>query len=206
MTDVGARTWECTINGTAGGQPVVNRFGVQDIDSSPMAGSVVALHVKTGWIDNILPVMSEKYVFEDVRVVNFASPPVEAMLDGDATEGGVAGEMSPGNVAVCASFRTGFSGGSFRGRMYLGGVPLSPGDPDDPNHLATDFLTNYQNAMEAWYQDLIDDDLQPIVISRYNKAAVPTPPHKRTTPILVGITSVSVNSRLDSQRRRLGRQ
>jgi hypothetical protein len=43
-------------------------------------------------------------------------------------------------------------------------------------------------------------------LSYYDKVANPTPPHLRTTPVFYPFQSVKMHPRLDSQRRRLGKE
>lgn len=50
------------------------------------------------------------------------------------------------------------------------------------------------------------DHPQLVCLSYYDKATVPIPPHLRTAPAVYTITSTAVHGRVDSQRKRLGRE
>lgn len=43
-------------------------------------------------------------------------------------------------------------------------------------------------------------------VSYYSKEVTPTPPHLRSTPLVVPVTTVEVHPRVDTQRRRLGKE
>lgn len=105
------------------------------------------------------------------------------------------GGVSPGNVAVCVTKRTPLRGRSYRGRMYLPGIPDSQvaGSYLTSAHLiiinakVATLLTRTVSAGTAFLS----------VISRYNNNA------PRGTGVSTIVSGMTANLRVDSQRRRL---
>jgi len=109
--------------------------------------------------------------------------------------GTVAGVAAPSNVAVCVSHRTGLAGRSYRGRTYLMGIAENV---YTDNHLDT----TYPAAFGTLVQDMMDDlytagSYVHVVASFYHNHA------PRATAQITPVTYLQVNSRLDTQRRRL---
>lgn len=100
------------------------------------------------------------------------------------------------------SFKTGHSGRSFAGRVYVLAVPL--GYYNTPNTLNPLNAAAYVTVFDTLRIDLNTAGFPLGVLSRYNKDAVPTPPHKRATGLLSDVVSVTTKDNIvDSQRRRL---
>lgn len=119
---------------------------------------------------------------------------VSNVADGPA--GGTAAALENG-IALCASLRTGFSGRSFRGRLYVPGISSSNGG-SDPNHVGGTYATNMQTAVTNTFQGT-GVRAGWGVLSRVHNGLL------RENAICTPITSVVVNTRLDSQRRRMPR-
>lgn len=110
------------------------------------------------------------------------------------TAGLAGGGAAAGNAALVVSLRTGFTGRSFRGRNYLGGLTQTV------QNTATTVTAGYAVAVAAAWQDLIDAlnlaSFVLSVLSRYTGGAL------RVVGLLTEIVTVIVNTTLDSQRRR----
>jgi hypothetical protein len=98
------------------------------------------------------------------------------------------------NAAMCISLRTNFTGRSFRGRFYLGGI-------DATNQLnAQNFTTAGAAAFAGVMEDFIDAlaaiNQTLVVVSNYAAGVV------RVVALATEIISVIVDTKIDSQRRR----
>jgi hypothetical protein len=101
---------------------------------------------------------------------------------------------APANVAVVASWRTGHSGRSYRGRNYIGGIPINSyeGNTVDP-----DYVAGWIGAYTALISAAAAEDYTWVVGSAYHNNA------PREAGIVTPITNVLVDNRVDTQRRRL---
>jgi hypothetical protein len=112
----------------------------------------------------------------------------------------------PNGLTFAITLRTGFAGRSFRGRWYVpnlteGGATEEP----DLNKIKPDIAVGLADTTNAMISQvtLADAGAAMCVLSRFNKDAVPAPPHQRPT----GIPTVVLNAGfhdlfMDYQRRR----
>jgi hypothetical protein len=104
-------------------------------------------------------------------------------------------QQVPNNCSVAVSMKTARRGRSYRGRIYHIGLAE---DEVEKNDLVGNFHYNLQTA----YEDLLTTvnavpDCTMVVVSRYsNKVA-------RSVGVATAITGAVVNTKIDSQRRRL---
>lgn len=120
---------------------------------------------------------------------------VKEYTDGLPISGNHAAAAStPGNAALVVTFRTGLAGRSFRGRNYIGGLPLVM---DDPNHFTDAFAAALQAAYATLPTVLDTLTLTHVVASRWINGVL------RTTGAATPVTGYTVNDQVDSQRRRL---
>lgn len=99
----------------------------------------------------------------------------------------------PGNVTYCVTWVTGLRGRSFRGRTYAVGLDKGATLGNYLNYAAqTAFLSKWQALLEAWPSSWVMG-----VVSRHTGKA------PRTAGVFTEIQSCTINSALDSQRRRL---
>lgn len=112
--------------------------------------------------------------------------------------GTLSGDPMPNQVAAVASLYTAFRGRSFRGRIFHLGLTEAQ---VAGNHLATGIA----GQLEAAYQGLIlltmvgNPDYQLVVVSYWRNKVL------RSQGLATDVVRVSVNSRVDSQRRRMPR-
>lgn len=102
----------------------------------------------------------------------------------------------PNNVTFATRLNTGFTGRSRRGRSYFAGVPADALDTDK-QHITSTWQTLVMGAFADLLTALVTAGFELAVASTIEDG-VP-----RTTGLVTPISSVSVNTTLDSQRRRL---
>lgn len=100
------------------------------------------------------------------------------------------------------ALKTGQAGRSFRGRAYVLAVPS--GYYNSANTLDPLNAAAYVALFDTLREDLNTAGFPLGILSRFNKDAVPTPPHKRAEGLLTDVVTVtSADNIVDSQRRRL---
>lgn len=108
----------------------------------------------------------------------------------------VAGDAMPNNVALVFSLRTGFVGRSFRGRFYIPGLAESA---VSGNNIVSGTLTYAQQVGTALVTLFAAGGLT-VVVASYVANGV-----QRTTAVATPVQTVLINTRVDTQRRRLPR-
>lgn len=104
----------------------------------------------------------------------------------------------------CIKLTTGHRGRSMRGRFYVFAITLGFYDGTDPNMLSTVGQTTWVYALQTFIDDMITASHPLGVLSRYDKALYPTPPHLRPEGILTDyVSATSTDRTVDSQNRRL---
>jgi len=178
------------------GIPVVNRMyctqttpvGSDDLDDAGVAATDFYNDFKTRQHSSC--VLSNITV-TDVSVANGQQLIIPFGTGNTGTGGGAA---LPANAALVASLRTAYTGRSFRGRFYLGGIStdylvdaqhLSTGIASDLGGFMVDFITALQAANKTL-----------VVVSRYANKVL------RVVALATEIISILVNTEIDSQRRR----
>lgn len=156
------------------------------------------------WVDSYLSVLSNAHTYVGMSINDLGADPGNTFEDIEATpvQGDVAEPALPNNVALKATFVGGQNAYPRRGGVYL----LPPTEAQVGGNFTT---TTFETAIEAIMQILIDEVSAPIlgralvIVSRYNKALYPTPPHKRPEGVSNTVASITVKRRMDTQRRRL---
>ena len=184
------------MNATQNGIPIVNRFFVT-MTGSPTSGDLDDSIVETLAFFNALKSgLHPSYVLQnitatDVSVVNGTQTILPLTTSNVGTGPGA---PMAANAAMCISLRTNFTGRSFRGRFYLGGI-------DATNQLsAQNFTTAGAAAFAGVMEDFIDAlaaiNQTLVVVSNYALGVV------RVVALATEIISVIVDTKIDSQRRR----
>jgi len=188
---------EIVLNAVQNGVPIVNAFNVKDTATHDAALlESYANAVLTWWRDTISDIISNSYVLQNIKVTSLAASTGPQFILPVTTDnqGSLTGEQVAGNAAVVVSWRTANIGRSFRGRTYQGGLDAA----------ATDTAQTVSSAFAAGVADSFQALLDAIetvggvlcVLSRFaDKVA-------RVTGILTEITSIIVDTKIDSQRRR----
>jgi hypothetical protein len=167
------------------------------------AGDVgnLAEAAKTAWQTNMLPVQTADLRLTAIRVTDLSSLSGQQYTAASTGVGSLAGSGLPANACLAFTFSTAVRSRSSRGRMFLGG--LSQSDTMDPQHIAASRVTQKLNAFEAFRlacQSAPAANAWTLAVVSYYTAGAP-----RVTPVVTTVTSVRLNNRIDSQRRRLGR-
>lgn len=104
----------------------------------------------------------------------------------------------------CIKLLTGHRGRSFRGRFYMMGLAANAYRTDDPNRLLPAGVSGILSMVDVLRTDLATAAHPLGVLSRFNKDAVPTPPHERAFGLLTDVTSVAATDDIvDGQSRRM---
>jgi hypothetical protein len=127
----------------------------------------------------------------DIRVDNGLTATVPVTVNGSGT---IATAPSPNNIAVVMSWRTGFSGRSFRGRTFYAGIANT--EVSD-NLISTTLAANLLADATTLLNDLIAGGHNLVVFSQYADGA------PRVTGVGTPINQAIIDNRIDTQRRRL---
>lgn len=174
-------------------------FGVRkDTPWSLSHMATLAASVET-WC-NSAPVIrfATTFALINVRVTDLSSssgPVVEVPIV-PVTRGTGGGDQMPNNVAVVCTLRTLNRGRSYRGRVYLAG--FVEGAIQD-NAIVTVAAGDLNTWMDSLIPAIAPSDASLAVISRYENNA------PRAVGIATDVVGIDVNTRVDTQRRRLPR-
>lgn len=180
------------------GQQIENTMYFRFDSGSPSVSDLntLAAAVESWFVTQIMFYMSNNITYHETNVVDLttATSPTGYSLAEQGSTGNVASPALPGNVCICASFRSTQRGRSARGRNYLAGLPesLVTGNVVDTALLANitsgyDIILTTPFAGWTW-----------VIVSRYN-AGVP-----RVAGTTFDVVSAGfVDDVIDSQRRRL---
>ena len=117
--------WQITLNWAFNGFHCANVLHyLQYGDPAPVEPqTVLSGYVNGTIIPKMAALQSTSVQYRNYAIKKlFPLPALEpTFYSPDSSEGSVAGDPLPGNVALCFTKRTGFAGRQFRGRFYLGG-------------------------------------------------------------------------------------
>lgn len=150
----------------------------------------------TWWNAYLKPQQSNDVTLSKIvcKALDTDSSPAIEFTSGLPDTGAINDVAAPGNVTLAVKWSSGLAGRSYRGRTFHIGLCVT--------QLMRDHVgTTLQEALHDAYVALLDavsgGDLTLVVVSRFHNNA------RRTTAVTTPITGVSVESTLDSQRRRL---
>lgn len=187
------------------GQKVENTLYVeQDIPWTSELLNVAATTTIDWWIANYAPIVSDLVDLREVTVTDLTSATSgQVSVPAVDASGGFAGGSAPSNVSFCVSFRTALRGRAFRGRNYIVGVPLA--QLVGVNNVLSVYANNAGAAYAQFGEDMLANDFHWVVVSRFSGV---DPETGNPIPRVAGVTTpvisvVTVDTTLDSQRRRL---
>lgn len=162
----------------------------------------MATAVRSAWVTNVIPLQASSLTLTDVQVVDLTSNTGNEGTASGTTNGTAVGTALSSNVAITWSWKISrrYRGG--HPRTYIAGCPQSA--QTTPNTILASAITSHVAAANA-----IRNAINAVIVG--GSTAFMAVPHyvkdgvRLTTPDWSYINSVSVDSRLDSQRRRLGR-
>lgn len=176
-----------------------------------MANTLAAFQNATsGPLKGLTPMQSASFTWSTITVSDLGGDAGQ-LIGACSITGAVSGTALPPQCAVALSW--GITG-RWRGgkpRTYIPGIPHTAQTADPGAALAPTYVTS-ANAAAAAFQLAVNSiavtgGLAELgVVSYYNKTANPTPPHLRSTPMWFPYTGHRVHARLDSQRRRSGKE
>lgn len=169
------------------------------LDDEPDAAALtaVAVMLKEWWIAQRQAETSNQVSLNAIEVRGMASqssPSVEYTV-GMPLVGAATQQSFPNNVTVAVKLLTGMGGRSGKGRQFV--IGLHTAKLIDPNHLTTAAV----NELTLAYNELINtglfENVRLAVASFFHNGVA------RATAVVTPCTNATVDSTLDSQRRRL---
>lgn len=184
------------MNYTQNGIPVVNRFYLTKTTPPTSADLDDAIVVTLAFYQDLRAFQHESCILQnitatDVHVAN-GTQVIFVLTTGNV--GQITTAPAAANAAFCVSMRTSFTGRSFRGRFYLGGLGqqnLLNAQTFQPANAATlaSVFTDFITALGVINQTLV-------VVSNYANKVL------RAVALATEIISIIVDTKVDSQRRR----
>jgi len=184
------------LNGIQNGVPIVNRFFVT-MTGAPSSADLDDVITETLAFWNVFKAgIHNSYTLQnitatDVHVAN-GTQTILPLTTGNT--GSVGNDAAAGNAAIVVSLRTNFTGRSFRGRFYMGGLPV------DVFQNAQNITSGQAATIAGWFEDFIDAlaaiNMTLVVVSNFAAGVV------RVVALATEIISVIVDTKVDSQRRR----
>lgn len=184
------------MNGVQNGIPVVNRFYVT-LSAAPSSADLDDVIIATlAFWNDLKASIHNSYTLAnitatDVHVAN-GTQTILPLTTGNV--GSAGGDAAAANAAVCISLRTNFTGRSFRGRMYIGGLPNAA--LLNAQNVTTAAAAAYAGYMEDFIDALTAINMTLVVVSKFASGVA------RVVNLATEIISVIVDTKLDSQRRR----
>lgn len=181
---------------------VLHAYGFNAAGYSQAELDSLASTFRTAWVSNVIPLQDGDLTLGSVLTQDLST---DIGLQGSATgttPGTNVGSSISANAACCWSWKI---ANRYRGghpRTYIGGLNLNA--LTNPNTLVASYVTSQlaaANAVRTAVNGLVvgADNWVLGCVSYYTAGAL------RPTPLFRAFTSVSVDNRVDSQRRRLGR-
>lgn len=167
------------------------------LSGSPSGADLAALALAgyNWWSADGRDLLSNEVTLRQARATDMTSQgaPVAIEVSGDA--GTVAQPSLPLGSALVTSLRTALRGRSYRGRQYWSGIPITA--QDDPTNVTSTFATALGTAIGQLLSDIAALGFDAVIASKQHNGAVTNPAATNE------ITDVIVDTKLDSQRRRL---
>lgn len=188
---------EAVLKCTQNGIPVNNVFNIDAghavtlTDLQNVAGILATWWDTTAYLYFHTSLVFSEIVVTDISVANGQQVTVVTVTHPAGVQGGAA---AGANVALCTTWRTSHIGRSFRGRTYWGGLPQSY--LQDAQTFTSAALTNMSAVAADLRTSLQTAGYILSVLSKYANLV------QRIAGLLTQITSIVLDSKVDSQRRR----
>jgi len=177
------------INYTFFGESVSNVLNFEDLSSpgSPRV-ALASGELLVSWVANIMPLLSLDIVLNSVQSydLNSATAPVALSSSSPGTTGGVAVEAEYVFASARIKMTTGLRGPSFRGRIFVPGVPVSE---VGNGLLGSNFRSDLNTAFGQVRADMSAQDFQLSVLSTVS-GGVPRPTGVLTPVTVTGVPEV----------------
>lgn len=193
---------EVTFQGTYGDRTWANVLHLVWDETTPgrlSAGlDTIATQMETAYVTNILDAMSDKVTLVDIKVQDVDSEGGLSVLRPVGDPGGEAGAGMPGNVAILVTKNDDHARSQRAGRFFFVGALEGDTDTNSPSTLNAGGIARWVAATGGFYTDLSGtaggSDFYPVVLHKSSAPSGYTP---------YSLNSLSLNSRLATQRRRL---
>ena len=188
---------EAVFNAIQNGVPVVNVFHIKDSathDAALLESYADALD--TWWLTYMQPILSNSYVLTSIVATSLETGTGPQFIKSFSSghQGALTGEQVAGNAAAVISWRTASIGRSYRGRTYIGGLDAAA--TDTAQAVSASFASALSAAAVALTSAVAGVGGALCVLSRYLDKVL------RVVGLLTEITSIIVDTKIDSQRRR----
>lgn len=198
----------CVQTGTYGGVSMANVFHISAVPSdtpfTPAGVAAVAVIVRNAYVARFKSFISTSGSIGACIAQDLSSDTGASGVAPGSTAGTDAAVAGPANVALCITWKIDrhYRGG--HPRTYLWGLTVS--GPSGPNTWNASILTNITTAANGFLTDL-DAGVPGSGITTMGLVAIHRKRNKLvlTPPLISPINSAVVDSRIDSQRRRLGK-
>lgn len=157
----------------------------------------LAAAVRDWWETDLSPLLAPQAAFLSVTAKNLdVEDGEEYVLDSTTVSAGTyAGNSLPNQAALVVTWRTLLSGRSYRGRTYIPGVPYEALASD--NTVSGDYQEAVAIAFGTLWSDIAETNGTLCVLSRFHNGV------ERETPVMTPVETQTVNTKIDTQRRRL---
>lgn len=157
---------------------------------------------RAAWVTNVIPLQTTGLTLTDVQCVDLTGTSGSEYTATGSTAGSAAGIQGAANACVCWSWKQPLRYRGGHPRTYIAG--LTSNHTTNANTITSVHKTAHLNAATALRTaingvSVAAGTAQLVMVSYYLAKVL------RTTPYIATITGVSVDDRIDSQRRRLGR-
>jgi hypothetical protein len=182
-------TFRCAIRATLGTQDVVNVVHV--INAVTSAPQDIANDVGHAWVaagGSLSTRQSSFLHYVDIAVTPLDGGTATAICipDDFPTDGGISATVSAAQAAAIITWSTGVAGRSFRGRTYLGGIPVTHLN-DEGTLYKADILPDLENAANSTLSGLdgMHGSGSSLAVASYVLAAA-TPVNRATARLYLG--------------------
>lgn len=160
--------------------------------------ALLASRLGAWWGSTMKPLVVSNYTLNNITCTDLSpsGPPSTVFTTSLPNSGTLSGDALPGNCALVMSLRTALRGRSFRGRIYHCGIGES-------QTLLNSVQTPARDSILGAWDDLVlftqigQPDYQLVVLSYYANGDL------RSEGLATPVVSMSANTRIDTQRRRL---
>jgi hypothetical protein len=134
----------------------INVLGARVTGTTPInqaLADTLGSAIKSAWTTNMAPLCTVGTTLQRVGIKDVRAPNLSEFLDTGAVVSGIGvGDALPAGVAQVVTLRTGSSGKSFRGRVYVGGFDEAQNDANGntigaANTAAVNFITAIRTTL-----------------------------------------------------------
>lgn len=204
-------TLKCRYIYSYNGRAAYNVFHVAFTGSPPSGTdmSTLAGNLQTNWVNNIKPLVNANVTLTATEVADMSSRTGLIVQNVTSAVGTVPGTQAcPNNVALCVSLNVAYRFRGGHARIYLPGM-ITANITGGTNWSGT-YVTSVGAAIVAWRTAINSmttaGNSYTLVMTSYYTHDADHKPIYRPVPVNYPVTGVFVHSRVDSQRRRLGKE